>query len=142
MTLRQQLTHPLTAREFRMVALGSQPQLPEQVFGLLIRAIAFSRRDEMLEVVVSQGIGQRGVTLQLVSRIRGEDELATGLRNIEPTRTTRFDAAKQQEAIACQRLLLSIGQHSQLHVSTHGEFVVWHSFALSFVSFHQVGNAD
>ena len=108
MALREQLAHPFTAREFRVVALGSQSQLAEQVFGLLIRAIAFSRRDEMLEVVVSQGIGQRGVTLQLVSRVRGEDELATGLRNIEPTRTTRFDATEQQEPIASERLLPSI----------------------------------
>ena len=118
-----------------MVALGGESQLTQQVFGLLIRAIALPRCDEMLEVVVSQGISHRRVTLQLVSRVRGDDKQATRLRHFEPSRATSLDAAEQQEPISGQGLLLPVGQHSQLHIGTHREFVVWHTFVFRLSRF-------
>ena len=62
----KQLQHPLSARHFRLVSLGSQSQLAEHMFGLLERAVAFPLGGELLEVGVSQRVGKSCVSVELL----------------------------------------------------------------------------
>ena len=131
MPLREQLHHPLAACDLRLVSLGSPPQLAEHVFGLLERAVAFPLRNESLEVGIAQGIGQRGVVIQLMSRVRRDELLATTLGDFEPSRATGFGSREQQESVADQSLLLLVRQNGELNVGTHRGFVVGHEKKVS-----------
>ncbi len=103
--------------------------MAEQVFGLLERAVAFPLGDELLEVGVAQGVGHRGVAIQLVSGVGGDELLTTTLGHFEPSRAAGFGSREQQESVADQSLLLLVRQDGELDIGTHRGFVVGHEDA-------------